>query len=196
MCKKTIGPRNYRTKWLIRSSKNSLYELGFSLVELLFTITLSSILLILAFPVYKHLALELRLFILTERVRSTLDYARSEAIRHQRVITICKSKDGKSCSGRWKDGWIVLINKSSSFSIENGSLLYVYPALSYWDFLEWHGFRSDNYLHLYPNGSSQNGSFIVCVSASSQKIARLIKISQTGRIRIDRENTKNLKCNG
>lgn len=192
MCKKTIGPRNYRTKWLIRSSKNSLYELGFSLVELLFTITLSSILLILAFPVYKHLALELRLFILTERVRSTLDYARSEAIRHQRVITICKSKDGKSCSGRWKDGWIVLINKSSSFSIENGSLLYVYPALSYWDFLEWHGFRSDNYLHLYPNGSSQNGSFIVCVSASSQKIARLIKISQTGRIRIDRENTKKL----
>lgn len=196
MCKKTIGPRNYRTKWLIRPCKNSLYELGFSLIELLFTITLSSILLTLAFPVYKHLALELRLFVLTERVRSTLDYARSEAIRHQRVITICKSKDGKSCSGRWKDGWIVLINKSSSSSIENGSLLYVYPALSSWDFLEWHGFRSDNYLQLYPNGSSQNGSFIVCVSASSQKIARLIKISQTGRIRIDRENTKNLKCNG
>jgi type IV fimbrial biogenesis protein FimT len=195
MCKKTIKFRSYRTKCLVRPYKNNWYELGFSLVELLFTITLISILLTLAFPVYKHLALELRLFILTEQVRSTLDYARSEAIRHQSVITICKSKDGKNCSGRWKDGWIVLINKSSS-SIKNGSLLFVYPALSYWGFLEWHGFRSDNYLQLYPNGSSQNGSFIVCVNAFSQKIARLIKISQTGRIRIDRENTRNLKCNG
>lgn len=190
MRKKTIRPRNYRTKWLIKPCINSLYELGFSLVELLFTITLSCILLTLAFPVYKHLTLELRLFILTERVRSALDFARSEAIRYQSVVTICKSKDGKRCSGRWQDGWIVLINKSSPSSIKSGNLLYVYPALSYGDFLEWHGFRSDNYLQFYPNGSSQNGSFVLCVSTLSEKIASSIKISQTGRIRIDRVNTK------
>lgn len=189
MCKKTIRSRIYRTKRIIRSYKNNSYELGFSLVELLFTITLSSILLTLAFPVYRHLILELRLFILTDRVTSTLYYARSEAIRRQNVITICKSKDGKSCSGSWNDGWIVLINKSSI-----PKLLRVYPALSHWDFLEWHGFRSDNYLQLHPDGSSQNGSFIVCVNALSKKMVWLIKISQTGRIRIDRKNTKNLDC--
>jgi type IV fimbrial biogenesis protein FimT len=190
MCKKTIRLGNYRTKWIISPYKNSLFELGFSLVELLFTITLSSILLTLAFPVYRHLILELRLFILTDRVSSTLYYARSEAIRNQRVITICKSKDGKRCSGSWKDGWIVLINKSPT-----PKLLRVYPALSHWDFLAWHGFRSDNYLQLHPDGSSQNGSFIVCINALSKKMAWLIKLSQTGRIRIDRK-PQNLNCNG
>jgi type IV fimbrial biogenesis protein FimT len=192
MCKKTIKPRNYRTKWIIRPYKNGLFELGFSLVELLLTITISSILLTLAFPVYRQLILELRLFVLTERVSSTLYYARSEAIRRQSVITICKSKDGKSCLGSWKDGWIVLINKSSAPPF----LLRVYPALSHWDFLEWRGFRSDNYLQLHPDGSSQNGSFVVCVNALSKKMVWLIKISQTGRIRIDRKNIQNLNCNG
>ena len=71
MCKKTIRPRSYPTKWIIGVYKKRLFELGFSLVELLFTITLSSILLTLAFPVYRHLILELRLTILTERISST-----------------------------------------------------------------------------------------------------------------------------
>lgn len=194
MCKKTIRPSR-RTNWIVRLYKNSSSELGFSLVELLFTITISSVLLTLAFPVYRHLILELRLFILTDRVSSTLYYARSEAIKRQNVITICKSKDGKSCSGSWKDGWIVFINQSSTSSLENGQLLRVYSALSHWNYLEWHGFRSDNYLQLHPDGSSQNGSFIVCVNAFSKKKALLIKISQTGRIRIDRKNTKNQNCN-
>ena len=179
-------PGSYRTKWMIRSYKKRLFELGFSLVELLFTITLSSILLTLAFPVYRHLILELRLSILTERVSSTLHYAQSEAIRRHNVITICKSKNGKSCMGSWKDGWIVL---------ENAELLRVYPALSHSDFLVWHGFRSDDYLELHPDGSSQNGSFVVCVHALTKKMTWLIKISQTGRIRVDRNNSKNLDCN-
>ena len=194
MCKKTIRFRDYRAKWIIRPHKNSLFELGFSLIELLFTITLSGILLTLAFPVYSHLILELRLFILAECVSSSLHYAQSEAIKRQTMITICKSKDGKSCMGSWKEGWIVLVNKNSVPSLENAQLLRVYPALGHSDFLEWRGFRSDDYLQLYPDGSSQNGSFIVCVHGLSKKMAWLIKISQTGRIRIDRENAKNSDC--
>lgn len=195
MRKKTIRSRNYREKWIIKSYKSNFFELGFSLVELLFTITLSSILLTLAFPVYKHLVLDIRLFILTDRVRSTLNYAQSEAMNCHCVITLCKSKDGKRCSGSWNDGWIVLTNEGPTFSLENGKLLRVFPALSHWEFLEWHGFHSDNYLQLFPDGSSQNGRFILCVNALSKKMASFIKISLTGRIRVDRENTKNLRCN-
>lgn len=196
MCKKTIRPRSYPTKWIIGVYKKRLFELGVSLVELLFTITLSSILLTLAFPVYRHLILELRLTILTERISSTLHYAQSEAIRRQSVITICKSKDGRSCMGSWEDGWIVLVKKNLTPTLENTELLRVYPALSHSTFIEWHGFRSDDYLQLHPDGSSQNGSFIVCVHALAKKMAWLIKISQTGRIRVDRKNSKNLDCNG
>jgi type IV fimbrial biogenesis protein FimT len=195
MCKKTIRLVNYRTNRIVRLYKNSSFELGFSLIELLFTIALSSILLMLTFPVYRDLILKLRLFILTERVSSTLYYARSEAIRHQSVITICKSKNAKTCSGNWKDGWIVLLKKPTT-SLENGKLLRVYPSLSHIDFLEWHGFHSDDYLQVYPDGSNgQNGSFIICVQVLSKKKAWLVKVSQTGRIRIDKKNKQKMDCN-
>lgn len=197
MCKKTIGFRNYRKKLIIRPYKNYFFQLGFSLVELIFTITLSSILLTLAFPVYNHLILDLHLFSLTDRVFFTLNYAQSEAIRRRKVITLCKSKDGKSCSGRWKDGWIIFTGKNPASSIANGNLpLRVFPALSHRESLEWHGFHSDNYLQLFPDGSIQNGHFILCVKTFSRKMTRYIKISPTGRIRIIREIHKNQTCNG
>ena len=195
MCKKTIRFRNYREKWIIRPYKNDFFELGFSLIDLIVTITLTSILLTLAFPVYNHLILDLRLLSLTDRVLSTLNYAQSEAIRRQSVITLCKSKDGKNCSGSWKDGWIILISNNSTSSI-NRNLLRVFPALNHREFLEWHGFNSDNYLQLFPDGSIQNGHFILCVNILSKKLSRFIKISPTGRIRIEGEIHKNQACNG
>lgn len=194
MCKKTIRFMCFGTYQISRSYKKSSFELGFSLVELLFILTISSILLTLTLPVYRDLMLKLHLFVLSERVSSTLYYARSEAIRRQSVITLCKSKNAKSCSGSWKDGWIVVLNKSIT-SFEDGKLLRVYPALSHVDFLEWHGFRSDDYLLIYPNGSySQNGSFFICAQALSKKVVWLVKISQTGRIRIDKKNNQKMNC--
>lgn len=193
MCKKTIRFRNYREKWIIRPYQSNFFELGFSLVELIVIITLSSILLTLAFPVYNHLILDLRLFSLTDRVLSTLNYAQSEAIRRQSVITLCKSKDGKSCSGSWRDGWIILKNNNSTSSTRN--LLRVFPALRSLEFLEWHGFHSDNYLQLFPDGSIQNGHFILCVNILSKRLSRFIKISPTGRIRIEGEIHKGQACN-
>ncbi|MFZ0219131.1 MAG: GspH/FimT family pseudopilin [Candidatus Aquirickettsiella sp.] len=164
-------------------------------MELLFTIALSSIILTLTFPVYRDLILKLRLYILTERLTSTLNYARSEAIRRQSVITICKSKNAKRCSGNWRDGWIVLSNKNSTTSLENGELLQVYPALSDGEFLKWHGFRSDDYLQLRAEGSNgQNGSFILCVHSFSKEMIALIRVSQTGRIRIDEKNNPKKAC--
>jgi len=194
MCKKTIRPACYRTNRIVRPYKNSLFQLGFSLVELLFALTLSSILFTLAFPVSRDLILNLHLFVLTERISSTLYYARSEAIRHQSVITVCKSKNAKSCSGSWKDGWIVSLNKPSA-SFENGKLLRVYPTLSHIDFLQWHGFRSDDHLLIYPDGSyGQNGSFIICAQLLSKKMVWLVRVSQTGRIRVDKKNNQKMDC--
>lgn len=185
----------FGTNHIVRVYKKSSFELGFSLVELLFTLTLCSILLTLTFPVCRDLILKLHLFILSERVSSTLYYARSEAIRRQCIITICKSKNGKSCSGSWKNGWIVTLNKASTL-FENGKPLRVYPTLSHIEFLEWHGFRSDDYLQIYPNGSfGQNGSFFICVQGLFKKIVWLIKISSTGRIRIDKKNNQKKDCN-
>lgn len=197
MCKKTIKQRNDRSTQLNKYISKTSSGLGFSLIELLFTIALLGILLSLAFPVYRHLVAGLRLFILTERINMTIHYARSEAIRRQSFVTICKSQDGKTCSGRWKDGWMVFFAKNPNDLSDNTTLLRVYPALGYRDFLVWHGSRSHDYLQLRPDGSTygQNGSFIICVSVLSKKVAWSVKVSQTGRLRVDKKNAKYSDCN-
>jgi type IV fimbrial biogenesis protein FimT len=197
MCKKTTKKRNDRLTQLNKYFSKVSLGLGFSLIELLFTVALLGILLSLAFPVYRHLIAELRLFILTERINMTIHYARSEAIKRRSLVIICKSKNGKACSGRWKDGWIVFFAKKPTDLVDSTALLRVYPALGRTDFLAWHGSRSHDYLQLRPDGSTygQNGSFIICVGVLSKKVAWSVKISQTGRLRVDKKNAKYSDCN-
>lgn len=194
MCKKTTKQRSDRLTQLNKYFRK--ISLGFSLIELLFTMALLGVLLSLAFPVYRYLIAEVRLFILTERINMTVHYARSEAIRRQSLVTVCKSKDGKTCSGKWKDGWIVFSARNPTDLVNNTTLLRVYPALGGSDFLVWRGFRSHDYLQLRPDGSTygQNGSFIICVGVLSKKLAWLIKVSQTGRLRVDKKNAKYSDC--
>src|SRR5476649_1067307 len=99
MCKKTT-----QSRMCIESS-------GFSLIDLLFTLILFGVLLGLAFPFYRHLMVEVRLLSLTEQVKSAIDYARSEAIKRNSVVTLCKSKDGKICLGKWRDGWVIFFGR-------------------------------------------------------------------------------------
>ena len=44
------------------------------------------------------------------------NYARSEAVKQARHITLCKSDNGASCSNRagWEGGWIIFANNSSA----------------------------------------------------------------------------------
>src|SRR5579862_1824079 len=100
MYKKTVSGKSVTKK-----------ESGFSLIDLLFTLVLLSILLSLAFPAYKYLTAEIRLLTLTERITSALNYARSEAIRHRSIVILCPSENGKTCSGQWRNGWIIVLGR-------------------------------------------------------------------------------------
>ncbi|WP_218814095.1 GspH/FimT family protein [Rickettsiella endosymbiont of Dermanyssus gallinae] len=162
-------------------------ESGFSLLDLLFTLVLLSILLSLSFPAYKYLMVEIRLLTLTERITSALNYARSEAIRHRSIVILCPSKNGKTCNGQWRNGWNIVLGRHTENFPEN-SLLRVYPALNKHEFLIWHGAGRRDYVQLNPDGSAygHNGSFVVCVKVLATSTVWLIKVSATGRIRIDK----------
>lgn len=177
-------------------SRKTLASNGFSLIDLLFTLMLCSILLGLAFPAYRHLIIEIRLLVLTERITSAINYARSEAAKRRCVVILCKSKDGKTCAGQWRDGWIIFFGRYTMSPPEN-KRLQVYSALNKNEFLEWHGSGGREYLQLNPDGSARghNGSFLVCVKVLSKKAIWLVKISTTGRMRVDKEGRYRWNCN-
>lgn len=184
MCKKTAAEKKLTVK-----------ERGYSLIELLFTLILLSILLSLSFPAYKYIMVETRLMTLSESIVSAFNYARSEAIKHRSIVIFCPVENEKNCGAKWNNGWMIILGKRTA-NISKNNLLHVYPPLNKQEFIIWRGASKRNYLQLNPDGSAygHNGSFVVCVNVLSKSSVWVVKVSATGRIRVDKDAGLHINC--
>ncbi len=89
---------------------------GFTLVELLVTVSVAAILLALAAPSMADLLRNNRLAAANNTLVGSLNVARAEALRRGRVITLCASTDQRTCSASndWATGWVVFEDTVSS----------------------------------------------------------------------------------
>jgi type IV fimbrial biogenesis protein FimT len=188
MCKTTIKPGELSHTSFIASDHFLMNERGLSLIDLLFALALSGILLSLAFPVYIHVMVEIRLLALTEKIKTVLTYAKNEAVKQRIFVIICKSSDGKTCSGDWQEGWIVFVGKYSCKPLAR-NVLNIGSPLHEREFLKWHSAGGRDYVQFNPDGSASghNGSFVTCMDRVTIKSAWQINVSPTGRIRIDKK---------
>ena len=82
---------------------------GFTLIELMVTISVMAILLMIAVPSFNDATLGSKLGSYANNLVAGAHLARSEAIKRNAVVTLCVSSNGTSCaSGGWEQGWIVL----------------------------------------------------------------------------------------
>jgi len=99
---------------------------GFTLIELLVTISIVAILASLAVPAFNEAMLGGKLTSLANNFVASAQFARSEAIKRNAAVTLCASSDGSTCTGAWKDGWIVLAGGTVVFTqpkLPNGFVL-------------------------------------------------------------------------
>jgi len=81
---------------------------GFTLVELVVTITIFAILVSMAVPSFRDAALGSQVRSMANALVASAALARSEAIKRNRAVTMCSSADGVTCDGgNWEKGWIV-----------------------------------------------------------------------------------------
>lgn len=82
---------------------------GFTLVELLVTMAVAAILLAIAVPNYQNFVLNSRMTSQSNDLLSALQLARSEAIKRNMRVSVCKSAGGGICTaaGTWAQGWMV-----------------------------------------------------------------------------------------
>jgi type IV fimbrial biogenesis protein FimT len=86
---------------------------GFSLLELLVTLSIAGILVGLAAPSFNGILLDSQRTVAVNSFVQSIYLARSTAAYQGRTVSICRSTDGDTCSNgtaNWQQGWIVFVN--------------------------------------------------------------------------------------
>lgn len=96
-----MGLRHKKNKrsWARKNKRDN--SEGFTMIELLIVITIAGILASLAMPSFTNLIRDTRLSTTANSILSSLTYARSEAVKRNRAVSVEKK-------GQWSSGWDVV----------------------------------------------------------------------------------------
>lgn len=94
--------------------------LGFTLIELMVTLTVAAILMGLAVPAFRSFLQNDRLMTQAAQLSAALYMARAEAVKQDAPVLVCASADGATCSNSdtWETGWIVVSNAAGATPIQ------------------------------------------------------------------------------
>ena len=86
---------------------------GFTLYQLAVTLLLIAIIAGLGLPSFGGLVARSRMHTEINALFHAIHLARNESIMRRRVVSLCPSRDGRSCTpGRdWSSGWILFANR-------------------------------------------------------------------------------------
>ena len=167
---------------------------GFTLVELLVAVAIAAVVLGLAVPAWGRFVAGVRVATATTELVSGLHAARSEAIKRQHRVTLCKSADGTSCAsdGGWEQGWMMFAD-ADNFGVRDAGESVVRISTGEHDGLGIQG-NSEfaRFISYTPMGTTRRasgalgmGSMTVC-SSRAGVTGRRVVISRTGRARVER----------
>ncbi|MEQ1544213.1 GspH/FimT family pseudopilin [Methyloglobulus sp.] len=93
--------------------------LGFTLIELMLTIAIAAVVMGLAVPSFNTAIKNNRLTTQANDLVTSLNLARSEAVKRGTRVTLCKSSDGANCvadgaTSNWRQGWIIFTDQNNN----------------------------------------------------------------------------------
>ena len=153
---------------------------GFTLVEMMIALAIFAILAAIALPAFDSFIQGSRLRTYANDFAAAARLARSEALKRNGPVQLCKSANGTSCnvSGSWEQGWIVLAaGPNNTFGNSDDVLVRAWPAAG-------SGYRltaAANNLVFQATGLGPGMTAEVCRSAPLGTSKRIVSISTLGR---------------
>lgn len=162
---------------------------GTSLMDVLTTLAVASLLFGMGIPGFQSYLGNSRLVSSTNLLSRSLSLARSEAVKRESQVVICKSQNQQSCTsaGSWRQGWIIFEDRLPNRQRdETEPLIFAKSELSPGLSLDYRAFRSSNFITFRPTGITKtNGSFTLCYNSDADS-ARALILAKSGRIRFSR----------
>jgi type IV fimbrial biogenesis protein FimT len=166
---------------------------GFSLPELLVVLLIVAFLTAMAAPSFQRTLSAQRLALGSGALLRSLSLTRSEAIKRNTRVVMCRSRTAQACetASGWESGWVVFQDTNNDAQLDAGeAIVYRQPALAEGVVLFTNGplanFISYNALGTarHPSGALQMGTFTLCEKSASPVMAQDIVIGSVGRPRL------------
>lgn len=168
---------------------------GFTLIELMITVSILAILSMVAVPSFRDMLRNGQLTAVTNEFVGALTYARSEAVKRGKRVTICKSDAPEvanpvcatSNNPTWQKGWLIFVDSSTTGTFDGTDVRLKVGQPSSSTVVITEDTTYDKYVSYLPSGLSkgrQLSSGKIDISLEGQ--TRSININVTGRIRISK----------
>lgn len=168
---------------------------GFTLVELLIVIAIFAILAGSAAPSLSALVNSVRLNTIASDFLTALNLTRSEAIRRNEKMTLCKSSDGRSCSrqGGWEQGWLAFHDADKDGVVDEAERVFLRAGALPAGLVFSGNLQVAHQIHYMPSGETrtagggfQAGTLTLCRVSGSSAQVREVVINATGRPRLQK----------
>lgn len=161
-------------------------EYGFSLIELMIAVVIATLLAAIAIPSYNDMIARNRLSTQGNDLTAGLQFARSEAIRLNRNIVLCRTASATSdtcASGSNWEHWIVRDN-AANLVLRRGSVSGAGTSLKLTSSLtnQRITFRSTGI------ADTNNGTLTLCTPLISSGNINVLNIRPTGRVVLDKQS--------
>ena len=166
------------------------HNTGFNLVELMTTITITSLLSVIAFPSFNAIQLQSRVDSNIRTIQSSMQFARNMAISYGTRVTVCPLDQGK-CSNNWQAGFSIFSDAMPTNQLDaQDVILREMGPFHRLDIIQY----NRPALRFQPDGlaSGTNGTFTYCPETFDSPYSKALIINQAGRVRFS--TMKNIAC--
>lgn len=157
---------------------------GFTLIEMLVTVAVLVVLVVAVGPSFAEALRSNRLQTQSSALFTALVLTRSEAVKRNHAVVLCKSSDGATCTtgGNWEQGWLIFPDPDNDGTKTSGdAVIRAYGALGGGSTLRTGSLYANRVIFRSDGTVSGQDSFRLCGADGVAAKARKITVNATGR---------------
>lgn len=162
------------------------YYSGFTLINLLISLTITSILAFKGVPSLQKLINNSQATNQYNQLFTLIQFTRIQAVNYHSQAILCPTINQTDCINNWSQELMVFIDTNNDeIRNDNEILLRIKPPLKQNEAIHWRASGSLRYLRFKADGSTgnQNGRLSYCLNEAEDIVARQIIMYRSGRAR-------------